>query len=221
MTWAYAGWRETDDGNDPRRVERTLQSVQEVLTHHLVIERGRPLAVLGKPLDLATNFAGAVGGVAVVLRSNRTELDDMFAGVQFVGELAQMVTQGKGLVVRSLNKDHRICVVVEDTVLQDIESVVQLEACPAGREARYEEGGAMGTVLGLGGAMHFDAIPKMRKIRKGSRRGFRGCPERGPVWGSTFCIVPRFIEMSENVVYGKVNRNIRCNVRARVRVRVT
>lgn len=199
-----------------------MQSVQEVLTHHLVIQRGRPFAVQGKPLDLATNFV-AGGGVAVVLRSNRTELDDMFAGVQFIGELAQMVTQGKGLVVRSSNEDHRICVVVEDTVLRDIESVVQLEAWPAGREARHDDvkRGRNGDVLGSGGVMHFDAICKMRKIRKGSRRGFRGGPERGPVWGSTFCTVPRFIEISENVVYGKVNANIRCSVRVRVRVRVT
>ena len=100
------------DGDGTRRGQRTLQFVEEIGAHDLVVELHGSLAVQREPLDFAAGFATS-SLVPVIFGAGTAEFHDMVASIQFIGELPQMITQEERLLVWALGEKHRVRVVVE------------------------------------------------------------------------------------------------------------
>ena len=86
-----------------------------------------PSALRDKTADLAFGFT-AGGHVAVVFGSSRTEFDDVVAWVEFIGEIAEKITERRlhGRIVGSLNEDDGIRVGIESPLTQMIEGAVEM-----------------------------------------------------------------------------------------------
>lgn len=81
------------DGQGAWSGERSLQFVEEVGAHDLVVELGGPFTVEGEPLNFAADFA-ATGLVPVRFGTGTAEIHDVIPRFQFVGEFSQMIPQG-------------------------------------------------------------------------------------------------------------------------------
>ena len=128
------------DGCDARLVLRRPQFVQRVLFEDSVVELGLSFGVEGETADLAFGFTAGCH-VAVVFGSSRTEFDDVVAWVEFIGEIAEQITERRlhGRIVGSLNEDDGICVGIENPLTQMIEGAVEMESGMAGGETGHED----------------------------------------------------------------------------------
>ena len=81
-----------DDGGDARLVLRRPEFIQRVLLEDLIVELGLFFGVEGETADLTFGFT-AGGQVAVVFGSSGTEFDDVVAWVEFIGEIAEKITE--------------------------------------------------------------------------------------------------------------------------------
>ena len=93
-----------DDRGDTRP-----EFVQRVLLKALIAELGLSFGVEGETADLAFGFT-AGGQLAVVFGSSGTEFDDVVAWVEFIGEIAEKITERRldGRIVGSLDEDDGI-----------------------------------------------------------------------------------------------------------------
>ena len=89
-----------DDGGDTRLGLRRPEFIQGVLSEDLIVELGLSIGVEGETADLTFGFPTG-GQVTVVFGSCRTELDDVVAWVEFIGEIAKKIPRaGIGWVDR-------------------------------------------------------------------------------------------------------------------------
>ena len=79
--------------------------------------------------------------MAVVLRSPGTEFDDVVAWVEFIGEIAEKITERglDGRIVGSLDEDDGICVGIENLQTEMIEGSVELESGVPGGKTGHED----------------------------------------------------------------------------------
>ena len=111
-----------DDGGDTRLGLKRPEFIQGVLSEDLIVELGLSFGVERETADLAFGFT--VGGqVAVVLGSSGTELDDVVAWVEFIGEITEKIPKRglDGWIVGSLDEDDRIGVGIENPRTETIE----------------------------------------------------------------------------------------------------
>ena len=129
-----------DDGGDTWLGLRRPEFVQRVLLEDLIVELGLPFGVQGETADLAFGFT-AGGQVAVVFGSSGTEFDDMVAWVEFIGKIAEKITERRldGRIVGSLDEDDGIGVGIESPRTQMIEGAVEMESGMTGGEAGHED----------------------------------------------------------------------------------
>ena len=129
-----------DDGGDARLVLRSPEFVQGVLLQDLIVELSLSFGVEGETSDLTFCFtAGA--HVAVVFGSPRTEFDDVIAWVEFIGEIAEKITE-RGLdrrIFGSLDEHDGIGVGIKNPLTEIIEGAVGIESGMAGGEAGHED----------------------------------------------------------------------------------
>lgn len=128
------------DGRDTWLVSRMRQLVQGFLTEHVIIQLRLTFGVQGETADPAFGFT--VGGfVAIILGASGTKFHDVVAGIQFVGEIPQKITEWRlnGRILGSLYEDDRIRVRVEDAVTQMVEGFVQVETSVTGRETGHKD----------------------------------------------------------------------------------
>ena len=129
-----------DDGDDARLVLRRQEFVQGVLLEDLIVELGLSFGVEGETADLAFGFT-AGGHVAVVFGSSGTEFDDVVAWVEFIGEIAEKITE-RGLdrwIVGSLDEYDGIGVGIESPRTKMIEGAVEMESGMAGGETGHKD----------------------------------------------------------------------------------
>ena len=81
-----------DDGGDTWLGLRRPEFIQDVLSEDLIVELGLSFGVEGETAYLTFDFT-AGGQVAVVLGSSGTELDDVVAWVEFIGEIAEKISE--------------------------------------------------------------------------------------------------------------------------------
>ena len=79
-----------DDGGDTWLGLRCPEFIQGALSEDLIVELGLSFGVEGETADLAFGFP-AGGHVAVVFGSSGTELDDVVAWVEFIGEITEKI----------------------------------------------------------------------------------------------------------------------------------
>ena len=95
-----------DDEGDTRLGLRCPEFIQGVLSDDLIVELGLFFGVEGETADLTFGFTAGCQ-VAVVFGSSGTELDDVVAWIEFIGEIAEKIP-GRGLdgwIVGSLDED--------------------------------------------------------------------------------------------------------------------
>ena len=95
-----------------------------------VVELGLSFGVEGETADLAFGFTAGCH-VAVVFGCSGAEFDDVVAWVEFIGEIAEKITE------RRLNG--RIRVGIENPLTQMIKGAVEMESGMAGGEAGHED----------------------------------------------------------------------------------
>ena len=122
-----------DDGGDTWLGLRRPEFIQGVLSEDLIVELGLSFGVEGETADLAFGFT-AGGQVAVVLGSSGTELDDVVAWVEFIGEITEKIPKRglDGWIVGSLDEDNRIGVGIESPRTKMIDGM-------AGGETGHED----------------------------------------------------------------------------------
>ena len=94
----------------------------------------------GETADPAFGFT-AGGQVAVVFGSSGTEFDNVVAWVEFIGEIAEKITERRldGRIVGSLDEDDGIGVGIENPRTEMIEGAVEMESGMAGGEAGHQD----------------------------------------------------------------------------------
>ena len=106
----------------------------------LVVQLHLTLGVEGETADLAFGFTMG-GQVAIVFRSHGTEFDDVVAWVEFVGEIAEKITE-RGLdrrIFGSLDKDDEIGIPMENPQTEMIKGSVKMESGVTGGETGHED----------------------------------------------------------------------------------
>ena len=129
-----------DDGGDTWLGLRCPEFIQGVLSEDLIVELGLSFGVEGETADLAFGLT-AGGHVAVVRGSSGTELNDVVALVEFIGEITEKIPEW-GLdrwIVGSLDEDDRIGVGIENPRTGMIEGAVGMESGMAGGETGHED----------------------------------------------------------------------------------
>ena len=129
-----------DDRGDAWLVLRCPEFVQCVLLEDLIVELGLSFGVEGETKDLAFGFITG-GHVAIVFGSSGTEFNDVVAWVEFIGEIAEKITERRldGWIVGSLDEDDGIGVGIENPRTEMIEGLVEMESGMAGGEAGHED----------------------------------------------------------------------------------
>ena len=125
-----------DDWGDARLVLRRPEFIHRVLLEDLIVELGLSFGVEGETADLTFGFT-AGGHVAVVFRSSGTEFNDVVAWVEFIGEIAEKITEWRldGWIVGSLDEDDGIGVGIGNPRTEMIEDAVEMASGMAGGEA--------------------------------------------------------------------------------------
>ena len=149
-----------DDGGDARLVLRRPEFIQCVFLEDLIVELG----VEGETADLAFGFTMG-GQITVVFGSSGTEFaefDDVVAWVEFIGEVAEKITERRldGRIVGSLDEDDGSGVGIENPRTELIEGAVEMESGMAGGEAGHEdvEIGRIGFAVMLHLLVDFDSF---------------------------------------------------------------
>ena len=150
-----------DDGGDTWLGLRRPEFIQGVLSEDLIVELGLSFGIEGETADLAFCFT-AGGHVAVVFGSSGTELDDVVAWVEFIGEITEKIPK-RGLdrwIVGSLDGDDRIGFGIENPRTEMIEGAVEMESGMTGGETCHEdvEIGRIGFAVVLHLEVNFDPL---------------------------------------------------------------
>ena len=129
-----------DDGGDTRFGLRRPGFIQGVLSEDLIVELGLSFGAEGETADLAFGFT-AGGHVAVVFGSSGTELDDVVAWVEFIGEITEKIPKRglDGWIIGSLDEDDRIGVGIESPRTEMIEGAVEMESGMTGGETGHKD----------------------------------------------------------------------------------
>ena len=129
-----------DDEGDTRLGLRCPEFIQGVLSDDLIVELGLFFGVEGETADLTFGFTAGCQ-VAVVFGSSGTELDDVVAWIEFIGEIAEKIP-GWGLdgwIVGSLDEDDGFGVGIESPRTEMIEGAVEMESGMTGGETGHED----------------------------------------------------------------------------------
>ena len=129
-----------DDGGDTWLGLRRPEFIQSVLSEDLIVELGLSFGVEGETADLAFGFT-AGGHVAVVFGSSGTELDNVIAWVEFIGEITEKIPKRglDGWIIGSLDEDDGIGVGIESPRTEMIEDAVEMESGMTGCETGHED----------------------------------------------------------------------------------
>ena len=114
-----------------------LDFVEHVLAHDVIIQLGFALAVESEATDLAFDFA-VLGFVPTIPGPSRHEFHDVIVGIQFAGELFEVISQGRVGLSRFLEVNDRVGVVVEYAFAQELKGFIETATCPRGSERDHE-----------------------------------------------------------------------------------
>ena len=128
-----------DDGGDTWSGLRCPEFIQGVLSEDLIVELGLSFGVEGETADLAFGFP--VGGHVAVFGSSGTELDDVVAWFEFIGEITEKIPKRglDGWIIGSLDEDDGIGVGIESPRTKMIEGAVAMESGMTGGETGHED----------------------------------------------------------------------------------
>ena len=118
----FGGWVSVeevgvDDRDVPSFIERIKNFIVEVLTHDVIVELSGSSHIERETSDFAADFA-LLGFVTVILGSSGSEFCDGISVVEFVGHVSEIVTEWNVWVLWFGRVDDRVCVEVEDTLLE-------------------------------------------------------------------------------------------------------
>ena len=116
-----------DAGGDAKLVLRRPEFVQRVLLEDLIVELGLSFGVEGETAGLTFGFT-AGGHVAVVFGSSGTDFNDVVAWVEFIGEIAEKITERRldGWIVGSLDENDGIGVGIENLAWQVVKQATKM-----------------------------------------------------------------------------------------------
>jgi len=127
-----------DDLGLARFLLRMLDFVEHVLRHDVIIQLGFSRAVETEATDFAFDFA-VLGFVPTILGTSQYEFFNVIDGLQFAGELSDVISQGRVGLSRFLQVNNRVRVVLQYAFTQELDGFIETETCPTGSERGHED----------------------------------------------------------------------------------
>ena len=112
-----------DDVDVASFIERSGDFVEEILSHHVIVELPGAADIEGEAPDLAAHFT-ALSSVPVILGASGREVDDEVAIVEFVGHLSEVISERDVGLSGEVSVDDGIGVKVEDALLEPFQVAV-------------------------------------------------------------------------------------------------
>ena len=118
--------------------EGLLDFVEDVLSHDVIVQLALAFAVEAETPHLAFNVT-QFGLVAIVLGTRRHEFRNVVVGVQFTGEVTEVLVQGRVRLPFVLQEDDGVRVVIQHPVPQWFEGGIESKSSPTGGETGHED----------------------------------------------------------------------------------